>query len=55
MKKQYIAPKIEMVVLEQGTSILTGSTPISDFNSDGLLDGYVITNDDVLGGDVKWD
>ena len=54
MKKQYIAPKIEMVVLEQGTSILTGSTPISDFNSD-LLDGYVITKDDVLSGDVNWD
>ena len=54
MKKQYIAPKIEMVVLEQGTSILTGSTPISDFNSD-LLDGYVITNEDVQGGDVNWD
>ena len=54
MKKQYIAPKIEMVVLEQGTSILTGSTPISDFNSD-LLDGYVITKDDVLNSDVNWD
>lgn len=51
MKKQYIAPKIEMVVLEQGTSILTGSTPISDFNADGAADFTITTTDE----GIHWD
>ena len=51
MKKQYIAPKAEVITMEQSGSILVGSTPISDFNADGVGD-FTITTEDK---GIDWD
>lgn len=51
MKKQYIAPKAEVITMEQSGSILVGSTPISDFNADGVTDLIINTEDK----DINWD
>lgn len=51
MRKQYIAPKAEVITMEQSGSILVGSTPISDFNADGAADFTITTTDE----DIHWD
>lgn len=51
MRKQYIAPKAEVITMEQSGSILVGSTPFSDFNADAVGDFTINTEDK----DINWD
>ena len=39
------------ITMEQSGSILVGSTPISDFNADGVGDFTITTTDE----DINWD